>query len=1016
MLDDRTRANIEVLVSTPSVHLAVLVVATDPAKADLGTAMIVRGRANGAGHQIVQQTVTKDAEANIRSNLARWVDDPNIDVVLVIGAVESDAVPSAIRPLVTQKLEGFTDLFRYLAFQELGAGAMLSNAEAAQCNSTFVFVLPGGVGAVGTAMDKLIIPQLDHNTQPKNLVAQMPRLATALVEADMESVDEAVPAAVAPEKTAGGSGVPAKLPAGRAKPGTARNVIRRPQDDPPTKQIELAKLERGLASSRSPNDAQTKPAIDLRKMLPKLPPGASHDPDTDVELLAAPPPPLAGTARIDTSPPIPPPRALSSMKGNAFNAKEGTSPGTPAPTGSKPIPSLTGIKGNAFDAKEGTSPGAAPAKPSTGTRSRPISVPPTNAFGKEGTSPGTSAPMRDQTAKTNIGGRDGTSPGTFAPRDPTGRTNIGNADPTGRTNIGNADPTSRTNALSRDDGRTQVTRDDAQTFVSRDEAKTTVSRDDRTKQYPRDEAPTTRRDDHDEAPTTRREDATGRVIPLTQDDARTKIFAKEGTSPGSPAPARGTGPSPVASAPSASSSRRQPTGPAAVAPPPPPAPAARAASAKSEPVKIAPTKAEPKESQRPISSGMLGLPSSQIFANAANEAAPLKANGAVKPSSVTPSVEMAPLVDATLEEDDEDLDDEALLAKAKAAHAAEEAVTVPRKDDKPNDKPREKAPPPTRRWEPTQKVDPMPVSAEMRSSSGELPIGTFQYPVQKRSGSGLKWLLLLFALGAGFGAAVFVAPKLMNKGDEKKPAAQVAQTTQPTQPVPPTPPPPPETGSAAADVPQAGSATTPETTTNTPTTNTPTTNTQATNTQATNTQATNTPSTNQTKRGGTQTKRGGTTSTTGGAVTSPSETNTTTTTTTTTQPTNETKPPPSGDPTCDEVGCVLSKYDRPCCERYKPKDTDIAKRSGDLPEDLDRQAVRAGIEKVKPAVVQCGEKAGVNGTVKIAVSVAPEGNVTSSEVADSPDAALGSCVATAIKRATFAKSVNGGTFTYPFVF
>src|SRR3954467_4043133 len=191
-------------VSSPSVHLAVLVVATDPAKADLATAMIIRGRATSAGHQIVQQHVTKAAEAGIRTHLARWIDDKDIDVILITGAVESDAVSSAIKPLITQPLEGFKDLFRYLAFQEMGAGAMLSNAEAAQCNTTFLFVMPGSAGAVGTAMDKLILPQLDPRTEPKNLISQMPRL---------KDTPQAVPSAIASEKTTGGLGVTPKLPA-----------------------------------------------------------------------------------------------------------------------------------------------------------------------------------------------------------------------------------------------------------------------------------------------------------------------------------------------------------------------------------------------------------------------------------------------------------------------------------------------------------------------------------------------------------------------------------------------------------------------------------------------------------------------------------------------------------------------------------------------------------------------------------------------------------------------------------
>src|SRR6185369_14670963 len=89
---------------------------------------------------------------------------------------------------------------------------------------------------------------------------------------------------------------------------------------------------------------------------------------------------------------------------------------------------------------------------------------------------------------------------------------------------------------------------------------------------------------------------------------------------------------------------------------------------------------------------------------------------------------------------------------------------------------------------------------------------------------------------------------------------------------------------------------------------------------------------------------------------------------------------PEAAPGCDEVACVISKYDRPCCDRFKPASSDITKRTGNTPDELDRAAVRAGMEKAKPAVVQCGEKSSTKGTVKIAVTVAPEGNVTGAEV------------------------------------
>ena len=67
-------------------------------------------------------------------------------------------------------------------------------------------------------------------------------------------------------------------------------------------------------------------------------------------------------------------------------------------------------------------------------------------------------------------------------------------------------------------------------------------------------------------------------------------------------------------------------------------------------------------------------------------------------------------------------------------------------------------------------------------------------------------------------------------------------------------------------------------------------------------------------------------------------------------------------------------------------------------------------------MIQCGEKSSVKGTVKIAVEVSAEGNVTGASVAETPDAALGACVVAAVKKATFPTTQNGGSFRYPFKF
>jgi hypothetical protein len=108
----------------------------------------------------------------------------------------------------------------------------------------------------------------------------------------------------------------------------------------------------------------------------------------------------------------------------------------------------------------------------------------------------------------------------------------------------------------------------------------------------------------------------------------------------------------------------------------------------------------------------------------------------------------------------------------------------------------------------------------------------------------------------------------------------------------------------------------------------------------------------------------------------------------------------------------MDHYTRACCARFKPAG-DTPHPSGD---ELDKTMVRAGIEKVKPRVIACGEKNAAKGTVKISMEVGGDGEVKSATVVDAPDPDLGKCVAAALRAAQFVKTTNGGAFTYPFVF
>jgi molybdopterin adenylyltransferase len=132
-----------------------------------------------AGHRLAERMLLRDDVYRIRAQVAIWIAEDSIDVVLVTGGTGftgRDATPEAVIPLLDKQMPGFGETFRMLSWDEIGASTIQSRALAGAANRTFVFCLPGSTGACRTAWDKLIRPQLDIDTRPCNLATLLPRL------------------------------------------------------------------------------------------------------------------------------------------------------------------------------------------------------------------------------------------------------------------------------------------------------------------------------------------------------------------------------------------------------------------------------------------------------------------------------------------------------------------------------------------------------------------------------------------------------------------------------------------------------------------------------------------------------------------------------------------------------------------------------------------------------------------------------------------------------------------------
>ncbi len=133
----------------------------------------------GAGHRLVERDLVRDEVALIQAKLKGWTADPAVHAVIVTGGTglfARDVSPEAVEPLFDKRMPGFGEMFRMLSWEEIGTATLESRACAGVIDRTVVFVIPGSRGACRTALEKLILPQLDSRTRPCSIGGMIDRL------------------------------------------------------------------------------------------------------------------------------------------------------------------------------------------------------------------------------------------------------------------------------------------------------------------------------------------------------------------------------------------------------------------------------------------------------------------------------------------------------------------------------------------------------------------------------------------------------------------------------------------------------------------------------------------------------------------------------------------------------------------------------------------------------------------------------------------------------------------------
>jgi molybdenum cofactor biosynthesis protein B len=148
-----------------SVSCAVLTISDSRTEQDDESGSFIKKRLSENGHRVMDYAVLKNDAGAIKKKLSGLLGQEGLQVIITsggTGASHRDITVETVYPLLEKKLDGFGELFRSLSYQEIGTGSIMSRAVAGVAGGKVILCLPGSLGAVTLAMDKIILPEIGH--------------------------------------------------------------------------------------------------------------------------------------------------------------------------------------------------------------------------------------------------------------------------------------------------------------------------------------------------------------------------------------------------------------------------------------------------------------------------------------------------------------------------------------------------------------------------------------------------------------------------------------------------------------------------------------------------------------------------------------------------------------------------------------------------------------------------------------------------------------------------------------
>ena len=151
--------------SPVSVACAVIIISGTRTEQNDESGKLITQALENNDHKVTSFSILKNNADSILNKLDQLLKEESLQVIITsggTGASHLDITIETITPTLDKKLDGFGELFRFLTYQEIGTGSIMSRAMAGVVGGKVILCLPGSPEAANLAMDKIILPEIGH--------------------------------------------------------------------------------------------------------------------------------------------------------------------------------------------------------------------------------------------------------------------------------------------------------------------------------------------------------------------------------------------------------------------------------------------------------------------------------------------------------------------------------------------------------------------------------------------------------------------------------------------------------------------------------------------------------------------------------------------------------------------------------------------------------------------------------------------------------------------------------------